>query len=270
MPAAGRWTRKGAAVPNPATAARIEALALAAALIGYSNGLALWTMRQGRAADEGYRGGNLPFLALLVGAVAAWRGVGPRVVLREAGMRRPGGRDLLGGLLLGGLLALPGMIFFARPVVLREPLHYDPIAGMSAGAFRRRIWLELPLLVALFEELAFRGLLHEAWRRAGWARGAGAATTATFAAWHWAVTVDTMRRTNIAAEVTRVPRLLRRHANAVGVAGGLAATAVAGGAFTALRAGTGGRMAGPILAHWIADALLVAALHRQNSKRWDQ
>ena len=55
-------------------------------------------------------------------------------------------------------------------------------------------------------------------------------------------------------------------ATVAGVAGGLLSTAVAGVAFSALRAWTGGRLIGPILAHWTADALLVAALYRQKGR----
>ena len=242
---------------------RVTAAALALALLGYSNGLAIRALRRGAVADAAYVRSNGPFLVVLVGALAAVRGVGPDGLLREAGVQRAGGgRSLVGGPLVGGLLATPALLFFARPVVLRQPLVYDPIAGLSRGALRRRIWLELPLTVALFEEIAFRGLLDQAWRRAGWPQP-GLATSLAFAGWHWAVSVDTMRRTNIAAQATRVPRVLRRHANAVGVGGGLLATAVVGLALTALRRWCGGNLLGPVLAHWIADALLVLALHRR-------
>ncbi len=242
---------------------RIEAAALAAALVGYSNGLAIRAMRRGAVADESYTRSNGPFLAVLIAALAVVRGVGPGRLLHEAGLQRAGWqRSLVAGPLLGALLATPALIFFARPLVLEQPLEYDPIADLSPRAFRRRIWLELPLTVALFEEIVFRGLLDTAWRRARRPQPA-LATSLTFAAWHWAVSVDTMRRTNIAAQATRVPLLLRRHANALSVGGGMMATGVVGLALSALRRWCGGNLLGPVLAHWIADALLVAALRRK-------
>src|SRR5207249_3734903 len=130
-----------------------EAILLTLALLGYSNGLAVVSMRRGRAADSAYQWGNPLFCTLLLLAVARARGVSPATLLRQVGFRRAGWpRAVIGGLLLGLGLAAPPLLFFARPFLLDAPLEYGPIGGLSPGAFRRRVLFDLPVGVALMEE----------------------------------------------------------------------------------------------------------------------
>jgi membrane protease YdiL (CAAX protease family) len=258
MPEIGSFAHTGAQ-----RAARRDAVALTVAALAYSNGLAILAMRRGRIADQAYRWTNPVFLLVLLGTLARARGTGVRDLLREAGVQRAGWPLALGGgLVLGGVLAAPALIFFARPLVLNSPLEYGPIRGLSRRAFWVRVLIELPVGVAVFEELLFRGLLWEAWARAASEPVAWTASSAAFAGWHCAVGVDTMRRTNIGAAATPLPRPLRRHANTLGVLGGMISTGVAGLLLGWLRIRARGNLLGPALAHWIADALLVAALRR--------
>jgi membrane protease YdiL (CAAX protease family) len=244
--------------------ARREAIALTLALLAYSNGLAAWAMRRGAAADGAFQWANPPFLLLVVLSLMRARREGLRATLSRAGYQRAGaGRAVASGLAVGALLAGPPLLFFARPLILDGPMEYEPIRRLTPRAFRRRVLLELSLGVALFEETIFRGLLFDAWRHVAPARTAHLITAATFAGWHLGVSVDTMRRTNIAATATRLPAPLRRRANALAALGGILSTAVAGLLFGAAREWGRGAIAGPALAHWIVDALMVAAIYRR-------
>jgi membrane protease YdiL (CAAX protease family) len=249
---------------EPERAAWREALGLTLVALVYSNGLAVLAMRRGTAADLAYRWTNPFFLPLLIWAVARARRVPVRAVLRACGVQTAGGPvALAGGLLLGTLLSLPPLIFFARPLVLDAPLEYGRIGDLSRRAFWLRVLFELPVGVALFEELLFRGLLTDSWARAVPPPAAHAASAAAFAGWHFMVGLDTMRHTNIQAAATRVPRFMQTHANAIGVVGGMGATGVAGILLSLLRARGRGNIFGPTLAHWIADSAMVIALHRR-------
>jgi membrane protease YdiL (CAAX protease family) len=243
---------------------RRRACALTLALLAYSNGLAVLAMRRGTSADLAFQWTNPPFLLLILLALMRARGEGLRATLRRAGYQRASAaRALAGGAAVGALLAGPPLLFFARPLILDGPLEYDPIGSLTPRAFRRRVLLELSLGVALFEETVFRGLLFDAWREVAPARVAHGITAATFAGWHLGVSVDTMRRTNIAASATRLPAPVRARANGLAALGGMLSTAVAGLLFGATRAWGRGNIAGPALAHWIVDALMVVAIYRR-------
>src|SRR5437868_4555399 len=94
-----------------------EALALGAALVGYSNGIALWAERRGSFPDGVFRVLN-PLLVALMLTYAARRPGG----LAAVGLRRAGlGRSLVGGLGVGLGLAAPALFFFYRPLLLDTP-----------------------------------------------------------------------------------------------------------------------------------------------------
>jgi membrane protease YdiL (CAAX protease family) len=259
---------RGAATPPAPDAerrsARREAVILTLLLIGYSNGLAVLEARRGGVAENAFRLTNPLFLPLLLLAVASARRMPVTALLHEVGFQREGWpASLAGGLAVGLGLAGPPLLFFARPLVLDSPLEYGPIGTLTPGAFRRRLFVELPLGGALFEEVLFRGLLFDAWARAGSPRTAYLASSAAFAAWHFAVSVDTMQRTNIGAAVAPLPAFLRPHAHRIGVLGGMLSTGVAGLLFSLVRRWGQGNIAGPALAHWLVDALMIAALYRR-------
>jgi hypothetical protein len=57
------------------------------------------------------------------------------------------------------------------------------LVGVGVAGMLYQVLVRIPLGTALFEEVAFRGVLLGAWRRAG-LRAAGAATSALFGLWH--------------------------------------------------------------------------------------
>ena len=119
-------------------AARREAVILTLAALGYSNGLAILVMRRGRVADQAYRWTNPVFLLAILVTLARVRRTTLRRLLRESGVQCAGWPVALGGgLVLGGVLAAPALVFFARPLVLDAPLEYGPIGGLSRRAFWR-------------------------------------------------------------------------------------------------------------------------------------
>ena len=136
----------------------------------------------------------------------------------------------------------------ARPPVVADELR------VSMPAFLLRVFVVTPLLVALAEEVTFRGFLQSKFRRAlpGSAPAAIALSSLSFALWHVTVNVHTLHRTNVlAAGLCSLPLAL---------AGGLLGVFGGGLVFGALYQATGGLTA-PLMAHWLVDALMLAALY---------
>ncbi len=95
--------------------------------------------------------------------------------------------DLVQGLRLGGLVAAGvGGVFgwAARSGRFDRWLHDERARGHGpAGAVYRAV-IRFPVGTALFEEVAFRGVLDGLWRRKSGPRGARGVTAAGFGAWH--------------------------------------------------------------------------------------
>lgn len=243
-----------------------EPLALTALFVAYSNGLAIWAESQKRFPE------------------ALFRRVNPIVTagLLLYASRRPGGilatglqvhgfaRSIGEGIASGIGLSIPPLLFFRRPVLLDTPLEYGPVARMTRREMLEDVLLRVPVGIALFEELSFRGLLYSALRRSYSVKTSVLWSSAAFAAWHLAVTYTSAVQTNI-AETLRVPERARPVVTPlvlpVTVMGGMLSTGVAGVVFALLRERTR-NLAGPILAHWIVDALMIATLWvRSNAVR---
>ena len=75
------------------------------------------------------------------------------------------------------------------------------------------------------------------------------------------VTVSSAAQTNL-SEVARLPRLLRPYVQPIAIVGAMLTTGVGGLVFGVLRERSG-NLAGPMLAHWIVDGLMIAALWRR-------
>jgi uncharacterized protein len=235
-----------------------EALVLGAALLGYSNGIALWAERRGNLPDGLFRVLN-PLLIALMLIYAARKPGG----LAEVGVHRAGlARSLAGGAAVGLGLAAPPLFFFYKPLLLDTPLEYGPISRFTRREMLVDVFLRVPVGIALLEELAFRGLLYAALRRSLPTRAAIAASAATFSGWHLMVTATSAAQTNLSA-AARLPRLLRPYVQPIAIVGGLLTTGAAGLAFGALRERSG-NLAGSVLAHWIVDGLLIATLWRRS------
>lgn len=127
----------------------------------------------------------------------------------------------------------------------------DERAAAAGGALASQTLWRIPVGTALFEEVAFRGVLLGALLRAGSRRRAVAVSSAVFGLWHVAPTAVALRVNDVAVAS---PEGLGA------MAGAVAATTVAGAAFAGLRLGSGSLLA-PILAHWATNAsgLLAAA-----------
>jgi membrane protease YdiL (CAAX protease family) len=235
-----------------------EPLALAAAFVGYSNGLAIWAETRGRFPEALFRrlnplviAGMLLYASRRPGGIAA-------TGLRGRGLVRSIGEGITSGI---GLSILP-LIFFRRPVLLDTPLEYGPITKLTRREMLEDVLLRVPVSIALFEELAFRGLLYSSLRRSYSVKASVLWSAAAFAAWHLAVTYTSAVQTNI-ADTLRVPERARPVVTPLvipaAVAGGMVTTGVAGIVFALLRERTR-NLTGPILAHWIVDGLMIAAL----------
>jgi membrane protease YdiL (CAAX protease family) len=243
-----------------------EPLAMGALLVTYSNGLAVWAESHRRFPEALFRRLNpLLIAAMLVYASRRPGGIGG-TGLRASGLARSLGEGITSGI---GLSILP-LLFFRRPVLLDTPLEYGPVAKMTRRELLEDVFLRMPVGIALFEELAFRGLLYTAIRRSYSVQASVLWSAAAFAAWHLAVTYTSALQTNI-ADTLRVPESARPIVKPLvvpaAVAGGMLTTGVAGIIFALLRERTR-NLSGPILAHWIVDALMIAALWaRSNAVR---
>ena len=184
---------------------------------------------------------------LLVVAALAWA-LGPaRLTWSDLGLARGGwGRGTLLGLALGTLMALAvgGLLLGARVIGWGSSTAVPMPADAPDFALRL---LRLLIATALCEEIWFRGVLQACWvRLLGPGRGI-VVTAALFAAWHlaiWAWTLD---------QVTLTPALPL----ALTYPAGLLVLFVAGVLFGGLRQ-VSGHLAGPVVAHWAIDVVLIA------------
>ncbi len=237
-----------------------EPLTLAAVLLAYSNGLALWAMRQGESPDRFFHRFNRP----VVGAMLAYAALRPGG-LASVGLRRKGLRgSLLGGAALGVALSVPPLFFFYRPILLDIPLEYGPISRLTRRELLKDLLVDVPISIALLEELAFRGLLYSALRRSLPARVSIICSSLGFAGWHFAVTATSAAESNLST-AAKLPRALRPYVQPLAVAGGMLTTGVAGLLFGTLRERTD-NLAGSILAHWTVDGVMIAALWLRRPK----
>ena len=193
-------------------------------------------------------------LGLLAGVIAwhRWREGRP---LAELGLHARRWRANLGWGLLGGLaLAVPPLLWFLLPALTGGPsVQVAEVREATPQALLLRLLLFTPVLVALVEEVAFRGLLLGRLRRTwpGRVWPALVLSSAAFALWHVTVNLLTLGETNVtSAGLAPFP---------LAVLGGLLGVFVAGLVFGALSLHTGG-LGAPWLAHWLVDALMLLAL----------
>ena len=248
-------------VPNQLLPKRYlsEAVMITAALLTYSNGLALWALRHGESPDRFFHRFNRPVVGAMLAYAALRRGG-----LASSGLHREGlGKSLAWGALAGTALSVPPLIFFSRPVLLDTPLEYGPISRLTRREMLKDVLVDVPISIALLEELAFRGLLFSSLRSVLSAKATVVWSAAAFAGWHFTVTATSAAESNLSS-VARLPRFLQPFVQPLAVAGGMLTTGIAGLLFGALRERTG-NLAGPILAHWIVDGVMIAALWLRRS-----
>jgi membrane protease YdiL (CAAX protease family) len=167
------------------------------------------------------------------------------------GLGRAGlGRGLVAGGAVGVLGGVLIRLFFAFPWVSRRAVAQPEFEGLSRG---RLLWLlggQFLLGSALFEEVAFRGLLQAKLLRLLAPVPAVLVASVVFAAWHLMITAYNLRRSNL-------PRALF----APLYLGALTALGIGGALFGLLRLASG-HLAAPVAAHWLMIASLVMAVAR--------
>jgi uncharacterized protein len=165
-----------------------------------------------------------------------------------AGLRWGAGSTAVVAIAVGAGVALADVL---GPVAT---LLADERAALTGTALATALFVRIPLGTALFEEVAFRGVLRAVARRRLTAVQATLWTSGVFGLWHVAPTVVALRLNDV--DPTSA-------AGWGAIVGAVATTAVAGIVFDQLRARSGSLVA-PILAHWATNAigLLAAAATR--------
>jgi membrane protease YdiL (CAAX protease family) len=231
---------------------RAGALLCAVLLAAYGN---LFTAVAWRLEGPVYTVLSLAGPLSLLTAVLVWHRLADRRPFADLGLHGRRWRvGLLWGVCGGLLLAAPPLAYFlVLPVTAGTGLRVAEVHNATWGALLLRLLVFTPILVALVEEVAFRGFLLGRLRRALPQRTTLALllSALAFALWHVTVNLLTLGETNVAsAGLTTVP---------VAVAAGLLSVFVAGLVFGGLYLRTGG-LAAPVLAHWLVDALMLIAL----------
>jgi membrane protease YdiL (CAAX protease family) len=224
------------------------ALASCAVLAAYNNVLGVhpWHDRRYVRVNLGATGAALA-AAALSGLTAADLGLG-------RGRWRPG---RLGCRLAAAVAA--GWVLIAVVPVARPLLGDKRIAALDGRAVAYQALIRIPVGTALWEEIAFRGVLQAALRRVMPKTAAIAVTSCVFGVWHVRPTLQGLRANGLAG--TRARAL-------AGVTAGVAATTAGGVLFSWLRERSGSLTA-PILLHvatnsgGLVTALAVAAVTRR-------
>jgi membrane protease YdiL (CAAX protease family) len=156
------------------------------------------------------------------------------------------------GLLAGLTLAVPPVVAFLLPNPSGTRLEFAEVHGIERRALLVRLLVTTPLLVALVEEVAFRGFLFRRFQQAlpGHPVAALVLSSLAFALWHVTVNLRTLDETNVSAGVVPLP---------LAIAAGLLGVFVAGLVFGGVYQRTGSLVA-PLLAHWLVDVAMLLAL----------
>jgi uncharacterized protein len=165
-----------------------------------------------------------------------WADLGLDPATFRRGLRWGGAAAAVVGAGLAVALAVPA---------LRPLLDDQRMAGVGFADLLYRTMVRIPLGTAFFEELAFRGVLFSVWAARHGTRAAVLGSSAVFGLWHIVPTLELMTVNDPGGAVL---------AHTLGVAGGVALTAVAGVGFCLLRIRTGGVWA-PALVHWAINSL---------------
>jgi uncharacterized protein len=218
-------------------------------VVGLAAGLSAWSVVANLGlGDAGYVPRNLAATAALL-----WFARHQRLTADELGLAR---RYLPRGLLWGGAAAVVVAATLGAGVLLADrigpvsQLLADERADLDRAALTLAVLVRIPLGTALFEEVAFRGVLRAASRRVLSPLAATAWTSGTFGLWHVAPTIVSLRINGVDPSSA---------AGLGAIAGAVLVTTVAGVVFDQLRARSGS-LAAPVLAHWATNGLgLLAA-----------
>jgi membrane protease YdiL (CAAX protease family) len=221
-----------------------SAVLLSVLLLLYGN---LTSLSEPERREEFLLYSNLGLLLLLL-LWARWAGF----TFSELGLAGAQVRvSALWGIALGLVLALPPVAFIAlAPFVTGEPVQAGDINDLSGSEMALRLAFRVPVGTALFEEVAFRGVLYASWLRATNLRRTVLVTGIVFALWHGVISFQSVSQSEV---VEGAPLI------ALGYLASLLGLFVGGAAFALLRWRTGG-VAGPFFFHWIVVALMTLAV----------
>ena len=216
------------------------AIGACAALIAYNNvfGLHPWHSRWYLRLNAGATGAALA-AAALSGLTAADLGLG-------RGRWLPG---RLGSGLAAGAGA--GWLLIAAVPATRPVLGDKRAAGLDGRDTAYQALIRIPVGTALWEEIAFRGVLQAALRRVMPGTAAIVVTSGVFGIWHIRPTLQALRVNGLAQDR---PQALARTCAAV------AGTAAAGVLLSWLRERSG-RLAAPVLLHAATNSGALLAAH---------
>src|SRR5262249_32032430 len=222
------------------------ALASCAVLAGYNNVLGVHPWHNRRYV-------RVNLCATGAAAAAALRGLAPAALGLGRGRWLPGrpGYRLAAAVAAGWLLI--AVVPAARPL-----LGDERIAALDGRAAAYQALIRIPVGTALWEEIAFRGVLQAALRRVMPKTTAIAVTSCLFGLWHIRPTLQGLRANGLAGTRGRA---------VAGVTAGVAGTIAGGVLFSWLRERSGS-LAAPILLHaatnsgGLVTALAVAEVAR--------
>lgn len=227
----------------------LAALGLAVALVAWNT---VTNRRPSRESTYLLRNAAAAVVLLLVARAAglSWADLGLGAGAVDAGWRWGGLAVLLAAVVTAALGALAGAWPRLRPALA------DPRAALPPGRLAFQVVVRIPLGTALFEELAFRGVLQAMAEEAVPVAFAVALQAVAFGLWHVGPTRLALRERARPPDLSGQVRV---------VAAAVVVTAVAGVVLGVLRAHTDSLLA-PVLAHAAVNAfglLLAAALHRR-------
>jgi membrane protease YdiL (CAAX protease family) len=188
----------------------------------------------------------------LMAALLVWALGRARLTVAETGLDPRNARgSALFGLILSVVAAIPPVAFITlAPLFNGGPVEAPDITERSGASMAFFLLFRQPVGTALFEEVAFRGVLYGVWQRAGGDRGALMATAATFSLWHVVITSRTVIESGV---VSSPPAVV------AGVVVSLAGLFVGGLIFAYLRWHTRS-IAAAVVAHWLIVALMTVAV----------
>ncbi|TQF73864.1 CPBP family intramembrane metalloprotease [Rhodococcus spelaei] len=194
---------------------------------------------------------SVPIAAVVLVALTKRRGLGWAELGLSPRHWRKGSLYALGAVgIVAAVVAVGVALPFTRQFFMAD--RYATVTGALIASM-----IVIPLQTVIPEELAFRGVLHGTLDRAWGARGVFAAGSLLFGLWHIAsslgLTTGNKGLTGVLGGGVA--------GQVLGIAGAVAATAVAGFVFTWLRRRSGSLLA-PIALHWSLNGIgaLAAAL----------
>jgi len=148
------------------------------------------------------------------------------------------------------LATVPVAFIVVAPALTGEPIEYADVNDLSTGELMYRVAVSVPIGTALFEEIAFRGILYAKFQSLTGDRQALFYTSVVFGLWHVVITSRTVVESDVVDNPFLVPPAILV---------GLAGTFVGGLVFGWLRWRTR-HVAGPFVVHWLTVAAMSLAV----------